>query len=375
MKLQSLILCFLVCAFQSRSQSMSAYAAIDRIALSIPSSQANSTSDIASYIKSHFKKGEEKVRAAFTWVATNIRYDAAHLHWVVLNEDHEERVTWAMERKKGVCENFAAIFTDICLKSGLRAFFVEGYTRTNGSMDRSGHAWSAVSIDNKWYLYDPTWDAGFNSNGIFVNRTASNYFQVAPATFIETHMPFDPIFQFLNYPISFDDFSKGFTKARNQLSFFNYTDSIVAYEKLNPLSKYTNAAIRIEKNGSPTQMTSTKLKQLRMEKEIIYQEEDADLYNSAIEDYKQAIGNFKTYLNYRNNQFLPERPYAETETMLDEIIQQISVASKKLSRVNETKATLALNTGDVEKVLNDLAAKVEAEKIFLRNYFSLTGQK
>ncbi|MEO6187721.1 MAG: hypothetical protein ABIO82_02735, partial [Ginsengibacter sp.] len=75
---------------------MNVYSTVDRIALSIPSSQANSTSDIASYITKHFTKENEKVRAAFTWVATNIRYDAAHLHWVVLNEDHEERVTWAM---------------------------------------------------------------------------------------------------------------------------------------------------------------------------------------------------------------------------------------------------------------------------------------
>ncbi|MEO6187580.1 MAG: transglutaminase domain-containing protein, partial [Ginsengibacter sp.] len=280
-----------------------------------------------------------------------------------------------MERKKGVCENFAAIFTDICQKSGLRAFFIEGYTKTNGSMDRSGHAWSAVNIDNKWNLYDPTWDAGFNSNGIFVNRTASNYFQVEPASFIETHMPFDPIFQFLDYPLSYDEFSKGFLKARNDTLYFNYTDSIVAYEKLNPLGKYTNAAIRIEKNGSPTQMTSTKLKQLRMEKEIIYQEEDADLYNSAIEDYKQAITNFKTYLNFRNNRFLPARPVLETETMLDEILQQITIANKKLKQVNESKATLALNTGDVEKVLNDLAEKVDEQKMFLKNYLSLTEQK
>ncbi|MEO6289133.1 MAG: transglutaminase domain-containing protein [Ginsengibacter sp.] len=375
MKFFIFIPAFLCCSLFSKPQVMNDYAEADRVVLNIPSSKTNSTTDIAAYINSHFDTDRKKVRAAYTWVATNIKYDAAHLHRVILNEDHQERVTWAMERKKGVCENFAAILADICIKFGVRAYFVEGYTRSEGSVDRTGHAWSAINVDGKWLLYDPTWDAGFSENGSFVSHTGARYFQVSPAEFIQSHMPFDPMFQFLDYPLTYEEFSNGFSKAKNNTAYFNYVDSIAEYERLDPLSKYNNATIRIEKNGAATQMVSTKLKQLKMEKEIIYQDIDADLFNSALDDYKAAIADFQTFLNYRNNQFMPAKPIAQTESMLDAILEQIADANNKLKDVNLSKATLALNTGDVEKVLNDLSEKVKEQQIFLRNYLSTAKEK
>ena len=370
-----IILYFLACTFICKSQGENEYAQIDRIALNIPSPQTNNTADIAAYINAHFDTDSKKVRAAYTWVANNIKYDAAHLHRVILNEDREEKVTWAIERKKGVCENFAAILTDICVKTGLRSYAIEGYTRYNGSVDKSGHAWCAVFIGNHWYLYDPTWDAGFQENGHFIAQRGTNYFQVSPSEFIQSHMPFDPLFQFLNYPLTYQEFSKGLSKANDQTTYFNYIDSINANEKLAPLGQYELAAGRIEKNGTPTQNVSLRLKQLKMEKEIIYQDKDADLYNSAIADYKEAIAGFKDFLIYRNNKFMPAKPVAETEAMLDAILKQVADANNKLKEVNQSKATLALNTGDVEKVLNDLSAKVKEQQIFLRNYLSTAKEK
>ncbi len=366
---------FFVYAFTCASQSVSEYSQIDRIALSIPSSQTNTTTDIAAYINMHFETDAQKVRAAYTWVANNIKYDAAHLHRVILDEDRNERVTWALERKKGVCENFAAILTDICIKCGLRSYSIEGYTRYNGSVDKSGHAWSAVFVDNDWYLYDPTWDAGFQESGKFIGQTGTNYFKVSPSEFIQSHMPFDPMFQFLDYPLTSQEFSKGFSKSISNKIYFNYRDSVDANEKFAPLERYEAAAERIEKNGIANQNVSTRLKQLRMEKEIIYQDTDADLYNSAVADYKEAMGNFKSFLIYRNNKFLPAKPVAETEAMLDGILKQVRDALNKLKEVNQSKATLTLNTGDVEKVLNDLGSHVKEQKVFLKNYLSTANNK
>ena len=375
MKFLVTIFCFLFCAISGKTQSPDEYAQTDRIALSIPLSQTNNTTDIAAYINFHFDTDSKKVRAAYTWVANNIKYDAAHLHRVILNEDREEKVTWAIERKRGVCENFAAILTDICIKSGLRSYAIEGYTRGNGSVDQSGHAWCAVFVENKWYLYDPTWDAGFQENGHFNVHPGTNYFQVAPSEFIQSHMPFDPMFQFIDYPVTYQEFSNGFSKATGKKTYFNYRDSIDANEKLTLLNQFETAAKRIEENGAPSQKVSTKLKQLKMEKEIIYQDTDADLYNSAVADYKEAIGNFKVFLNYRNNQFMPAKPVAETEATLDAILKQVADANNKLKKVNQSKATLALNTGDVEKVLNDLSTQVKEQQVFLRNYLSTAKEK
>ena len=72
----------------------------------------------------------------------------------------EARITVALRRRKGVCENFAAIFNDICLKAGLTSFVVSGYTKQSGAVDKTGHSWCAVFINKNWYLCDPTWDEG-----------------------------------------------------------------------------------------------------------------------------------------------------------------------------------------------------------------------
>lgn len=368
MKLVATLVLSVCTHFFCFAQKNTSEAYADQIALSIPAALTNSTASIAAYFNEHLQTEEQKVRAAYTWVATNIRYDASHLHRVILDEDHAEKVTWSLERKKGVCENFSAIFTDICLQCGVRSYTVEGYTK-NGTVDRTGHAWSAAYVNNKWLLFDPTWDAGFARRGASPSAGVTHYYQIEPQEFIQTHLPFDPMLQFLANPITFQEFSRGvhFTKER---TYFNFKDSIDAYENMEPLARYISSAARIEKNGSPTTLTATRLAQLRMEKEIIYQDNDVILYNEAVEDYKYALQQFRDYLTFRNNQFQPARPLQETKTLLKDISGRIAKASEKLEVINRSKARLQLNTGDIDQMLRDLDAKVNNEKNFLDDYFS-----
>ena len=260
------------------------------------------------------------------------------------------------------------------LKCGIKSFVIEGYTKEDGFVNKSGHVWCAAFIGNNWFLYDPTWDASFVNTGTLMNHVRSDYFQIAPSDFIKTHMPYDPLFQFLNYPLSYKGFANGNTSSGNHTSYFNYADSIVLYEKQDPLEQYNASMLRIESTGAPVSFTDTKIKQLRMEKEVIYQDNDVDLYNSAVSDYKEAFADFKTFLNYRNNQFLPAKSNEEIEAMLKTVENKIAAAKVKLSNVDSSKATLVLNTGDVVKVLDDLSAHVTEQRAFVKNYFSSAGK-
>src|SRR5213075_1846903 len=111
----------------------------------------------------------------------------------ILSIDRDRKITAALKRKKGVCEHFAAIFNDVCIKSGIKSFVIEGYTKQNGSVDKSSHAWCTALVDNKWFLYDPTWDAGSEGNGLFSGNKRTDYFEALPSVFIQSHMPFDPM--------------------------------------------------------------------------------------------------------------------------------------------------------------------------------------
>ncbi|MEO6456308.1 MAG: transglutaminase domain-containing protein [Ginsengibacter sp.] len=363
------ILFFLVGNIVSgNTQSISDYYYTDKTALSISAAQTNTTADIADFIKANFDTDSKKVRAIYTWVAANIIYTSDSIHPLIFEEDREQRIATALKRRKGVCENYAAIFNDICLRSGLRSLIIEGYTKQNGSMDKSPHAWCTVFIDGKWHLYDPTWDEERAHRGLFTGNIIYEYFQVSPELFIQSHMPFDPMFQLLNYPVTYKEFYNGNTQINHSIPYFNYADSISVFENINYLDKYLSAAQRIEKNGVPSPMISNKLKQLKMDIEIIYEDRDTALYNSAIADYNTALSIFNTYINYRNNQFIPTKTDVEVQSLFQDVEKRIASGKFKLDEVNHSKAGLTLNTASLEKVFDDLSAHVKEQQIFLRDY-------
>ncbi|MEO6844720.1 MAG: transglutaminase domain-containing protein [Ginsengibacter sp.] len=366
MRLLLILVCFIIYTLPINAQ----IGKIERIALNIPDSETNTTDDIAAYIKSHFNTDDEKIRAIYTWVTYNIKYDKTSVHRIILDEDQEQRVTYALKSRRGVCENFAAIFNDICQKSGIPSFYIEGYTKQNGSVDRTGHVWCAAFVDNTWALYDPTWDVGYLSGGNYVNQVGASYFKNSPGDFILSHLPFDPMFQFLDYQVSYKEFYNGSRPTNNPKSYFNYKDSLSVYYHSDSLSRYLASFHRIENFDWPSSKIDTKLKRQKLEIELIYQDRDMNDYHSAIADYNTGIDLLNEFINYRNNQFQPTKKMDEVPKMFNTISKKIAAANQKLVEVNQSKATLTLNTGDIQQKLNDLALYVKEQQNFYRNHLS-----
>ncbi len=365
-----LILGFLFATKVILAQVTDQYRNIDQIILAIPSTETNTTTDISAYIKKHFTTEEEKVRAAYTWVSNNIKYDKDSLHRVILEEDHYERVTFALRRKRGVCENFAAIFNSLCIENGVQSFFIDGLSAENGRINRQPHAWCAAKIGKDWFLFDPTWDAGLGSNG---RKGKTGFYKITPADFLQTHYPYDPIFQFLNYPLNFDEYSKNVSASGNQ--YFNYADSIKVYQNTDSLSRYLSQLSRIEKNQWAPSLIDTKRKQLKLEIELVYQDNDMANYNSAVIDYNIAIEILNNFLKYRNNQFFPLKSDEEVQQIFNVITAKIKSANAKLIKINQSEATLLLDTGDVQKKLDNLVINLQQQKNFLKDYLLSRKEK
>ena len=292
------------------------------------------------------------------------------MHYVILDEDNEQRVSVALRRKRGVCENFAAIFNDLCRKSGIQSFAIEGYTRQTGSIDRAPHVWCAAFANGEWNLYDPTWDAGYVKNGTFIDHQQNNYFKISPGVFIQTHLPFDPMFQFLNYPVTYKEFISGSSGEHNEKNYFNYKDSLDSFSKMNGMEQYLSAVNRIKNSKWPDSKIDTKLKRLQLEIEVRYQDRDIALYDSSIADYNRGLDLLNSFLTYRNNQFQPAKSNDELQNLFQNIRKLISDANAKLKEVNLSKATLTLNTGDLQQKLDDLFANVKQQESFLKNQVS-----
>jgi hypothetical protein len=133
------------------------------------------------------------------------------------------------------------------------------------------------------------------------------------------------------------------------------------------LSQYLSTISRIKTTGWPASKIDTKLKRVSLEVELINQDSDMDLYNSAVAYYNKAIHFLNTFLTYRNNQFEPAKSNEEVENIFREVKKLIVSANIKLNKVNASKATLVLNTGDIQKKLEDLLTNLKEQQEFFKN--------
>jgi Transglutaminase-like superfamily. len=361
-----LILIFFCFATLSKAQTPDEWG-VDNKALNIPPSQTTSTAAIAEYVKENFDNDRKKLRAVYIWVAANIKYTLDSANVINLGLDPEAKITAAFRRRKGVCENYAAIFNDICTRAGLTSFIVDGYTKQNGFVDKTGHSWCAVFIDNTWLLCDPTWD---NENG-----SNTKYFLVPPMDMIGSHMPFDPMWQLLNYPVSHDQFYSGNIYQNKNTPYFNYADTIAAYVRSDSLQRFRSTAFRIQKSGVQNDLVRNRLEFNKMHIEIIREDKDVNLYNSSVADLNEAKSAYNNFVQYYNKQFTPSITDKALEALLEGIDTKLSNAHKKLDEIARSEATFTFSTDELRKALNALAVKVQEQEDFLKLYLNTATAK
>lgn len=328
----------------------------------IPMSETYSTGSLARYIMANHKTDKEKIRAIFNWVTQNIKYDSDSMYVINLGSDPDARISTALRRRKGVCENFAAIFNDIAVKCNIRSYEVNGYTRQSGIVDKASHTWCVVYLDDQWLFCDPTWDAGMNEH--------PNYFLINPSIFIESHMPFDPIWQLLDHTVSHRDFFYGNFHYRKPPSHINFSDSINAFTRQDYLTQLESAAYRINQAGIYNELIKTRLAWVQMEISMIYQEKNMNLYNAAVNEFNNANNLLNIFIRYRNDRFIPLKPLTEINAMLLPLDSIVSSALDKLVEIDNSTANFQYDTGLLKTRLTHISINIAEHKIFLKRYFS-----
>jgi transglutaminase/protease-like cytokinesis protein 3 len=346
------------------------YALIDKKALQLPDSLTKTTDEIASYIKTNFSNDKEKARAIFTCTATNIQYDIENMFAINFYEKKEDKIAKALHTRKGICENYAAVFQDACTKAGIKSYVIEGYTKQNGFTDYIPHAWCAALIDTTWYMFDPTWGSGYVNGGKFYRKINNDYFMARPSTLIKSHMPFDFMWQFLNYPVTNQEFYEGKTQQDKTKPFFNYNDSIKAYENLSHTEQLISAAVRIEKNGIKNSMIFDRLHHIKQEIEQERQEKAFNLYNGAVTNYNDAVNAFNEFVNYRNKQFTPLKSDGEIQNMIDLPDKKLKEAKAKMKEIKEPDSNLAPIMPQLTRSIDDITRQVNEQQEWLKTYFS-----
>lgn len=159
---------------------------------------------LSKFITRDFVTDEEKVRAIYSWIIQNIAYepdeykqfDFKFKNYRERNQKEQKTREKVIERtlKKGiaVCEGYAMLFEKLCELQGISNYLVRGDTKSNfndiGRSFAKNHMWNVVYIDDKPYLFDPTWGAG-RFNGKFIKEPSYFYYKTPPQLFFKTHYP------------------------------------------------------------------------------------------------------------------------------------------------------------------------------------------
>ncbi|HRN73838.1 MAG TPA: transglutaminase domain-containing protein [Ginsengibacter sp.] len=309
--------------------------------------------ELAQWIDSRYKDSALKVSAAYRWVTENISYSTEKAFAINHGLDKRAVIDVAFERRKGVCENFAAIFSELCKLMGFRSEVIEGYTVQHGAMDEVGHAWVAVNMENDWYLFDPTWDVQY--------RSAYKYYKLRGDEFISSHVPYDPIWKLLPYR----------EEGRKRGAIVNnYKDSLEIFLSMDSVSRFRSAAKRIEAGRAKNRLVNANYKVVKGQLEEQLQELQVKDYEKSVSFMNEAAEKMNDFVDYRNARFRPLKSETEIRMMLFGVEGMLDSALVYLTKVDHSEAVLVYGTGPARENESALRKKLRTLEAFVNQYFA-----
>ena len=179
------------------------FSTIDAYVLGLRTRRNISEAELAQVITMHSTTKMEKARAIFIWLANNIAYDTNY-------RIYSKEV--ALRQGRGVCQAYSELFKSLGELAGLEVMVIAGDSkpqtyRRPSDIDRRGHAWNAVKVDDgRWALVDATWGAGYVNNKKFTRKLSEFWFDTSPEFFVFTHLPKEENWQLLDKPVTRDEF-------------------------------------------------------------------------------------------------------------------------------------------------------------------------
>lgn len=191
------------------------YVLVDSIVDTYPKN-ISTLDNLAEYIRKDFKGDDEKARAIFRWITTNISFDvelAKKMNYksLIVFSYFSEKEKEIKEKKfksdlvketfltrKTVCHGYSVLIEYLCGKLDLEAKIIIGTLKSDPSEigvfpNEFNYAWNVVKINDEWKFIDATLGAGsISSNtGLFKFDYNDGYFFTDPERFFLNHYPLD----------------------------------------------------------------------------------------------------------------------------------------------------------------------------------------
>lgn len=338
------------------------YTAIDKRSVSIPDS-LKTAEQISTYLASGLTTEKEKVRAFYIWISHNIDYDFYKINADKKYQTKTELVNDVLEMKQGVCRHFAELFHFFCQQSGIKSYAINGYARlSTGKISGASHVWNAVRIDSSYYNIDVTWASGYQTNNEYVKEFRDDFFLIEPRQFIKTHLPFDPVWQFLDNPIDIHDFNnENYSKLLTPGN-YNYRALIAKIEKQDNLGYLEQANKRLIVSGEMNELTVREIYENAIQ--ITFEK-----CRIAVDSLNSAIDNYNLYISHKNAKFhtpaIEDDKLKEILVTIERPLLKAEVMFQNLFTFNDD---LNVQIVKFKKELQEFKLKLQIEKNFIDKF-------
>lgn len=310
------------------------FQAIVQVMDTIPDSLTFSTRNIADYINKNFSQDTDKLAAIFTWTARNIAYDPGDERLFLAADELDAYIEETLYRRKGLCQAYAEVVHDICIKTGIPSQVISGFAFAERGQPPVSHAWIAAFNSAGWKLYDPTYGAGYVEDSIFVQDFDTLYYDTKAEFLIRTHYPFDPMWQLNPQPVTMHEFLSGTASDTLKGNYFNFNDTIASHMALDERGQLVSERRRIMAYGEENPVLMNYVAVIDQQLEFYKISENVDIYNQCLENYNLAISLYNAnFINFKSDN-LSESKKQDLLNKVEKIRVLLSDASRQLTEID-----------------------------------------
>lgn len=350
----------------------------DSIALSIPQEATLNSYVLVSYLKQSLHSQDELIRAIYTWITQNIQYNI-YATYISQNTEikEEEEVQTILKTREGNCKQYSLLFKAMAEKAGIKVFIIDGYNKREAVLLPDAHQWCAAEINEQWWLFDSTWGAGYVDNYKFIPDPNYRYFMLRPEDIQNTHMPFDPIWQFKECPLLYQEFDFGVTDSLSTHTFFNWKDSLAIMQQQELLPRLEASYNRMLMNGRKNKLVAYTLQLTQANIQIYRKSRMIETYKQVVSLQDVAADSINHFIRYRNMAFTPRLHNKKIQRMVFVPDSLISLASSLLLTINENELAPQDKEGVIKmkEQIKNVGNFIEKQKEFLTKYFKASKRR
>jgi len=279
---------------------------------------------LANEISKKYSKDEQRITAVYQWVTNNIRYDLKQANSNELSLSQQTITENTFKSRRAVCEGYAGLMDSLSRLLKIPSHLVSGYTRILGEIDPTPHVWVASYINGNWLLSDPTFGAGAMVNNRFVQEYNPDFLLVNPGKMIQTHMPYDPLWQFLPSPYTHEAFVSKKMNATLKHYFKHHADSLKSFIEADPAKQNQLELDRLQAQKYEYTAVVQRMNFLQQSLNISQYNDAVRLLNLISDKFNNAVGAYNSYAeSFNKNQRSASNPInlsdlSKAEKLLEE---------------------------------------------------------